>query len=44
MPMAFRTRERTTMIRVKDVTMTRMAGARERTVTSRRSWMAEETF
>jgi hypothetical protein len=44
MPMAFRTSESTTMIRVKDVTITRIAGASERTVMRRRSWIAEETF
>ncbi|WBL34990.1 hypothetical protein O0235_09320 [Tepidiforma flava] len=44
MPIAFRTRERTTMMRVKEVTITRMAGARERTVMRTRSWMAAETL
>ena len=43
MPIAFRTSESTTMIRVNDVTITRMAGASESTVTSSRIWMADET-
>ena len=39
MPSAVRRNDSTTMIRVNEVTMTRIDGARLRTVSSARSWM-----
>ena len=43
-PRAFRSRERTMTMRVKDVSKMRMAGARERTVISRKICKTAETF
>src|SRR5262245_39496828 len=43
-PTAWRSRERTMMIRVKLVIISRMAGARERTVRKTTSWRVAEKF